>query len=164
MKNPANPDDPAEETEPSRGSDWMGRRLVDEVHALDQAVYNAVAKTPTPRLDVPITWISNAANYGRLWIIIAAAIAVAGGRGRRAAGQWAGDRTFVGGAHLVIHQVACLGPDDGKPIPPGKRTPPAAPVLKRNPQVVPNGLRTLVQLPTALRDAGRLPPTSFADR
>ncbi len=64
----------------------MGSRLVDEVHALDQAVYSAVAKTPTPRLDVPITWISNAANYGRLWIIIAAAIAVAGGpRGRRAA-------------------------------------------------------------------------------
>jgi hypothetical protein len=94
VKNPANPDDPAEETEPSRGSDWMGRRLVDEVHALDQAVYNAVAKTLTPRLDVPITWISNAANYGRLWIIIAAAIAVAGGPGS-ASGRWMGGRSDI---------------------------------------------------------------------
>ncbi len=64
----------------------MGRRLIEEVRALDQAVYNAVANTPTPTLDVPFTWISNAANYGQLWVVIAAGIALAGGpRGRRAA-------------------------------------------------------------------------------
>ena len=86
VKTPANPDDPNEDTEPSRGSNRMGHRLVEEAHALDQAVYNAVANTPTPTLDVPFTWISNAANYGQLWVVIAAGIAVAGGpRGRRAA-------------------------------------------------------------------------------
>jgi hypothetical protein len=86
VKTPADPDDSNEDAEPSRGSDRMGRRLIEEARALDQAVYNAVANTPTPTLDVPFAWISNAANYGQLWVVIAAGIAVAGGpRGRRAA-------------------------------------------------------------------------------
>jgi undecaprenyl-diphosphatase len=64
----------------------VGRRLVEEAHALDHAVYDAVATTPTPTLDGPITWFSNAANYSRLWVAIAAGIAATGGpRGRRAA-------------------------------------------------------------------------------
>jgi len=44
--------------------------------------------TPTPTLDVPMIWISGAADYSRLWLVIAAALAAAGGRrGRRAAGH-----------------------------------------------------------------------------
>jgi membrane-associated phospholipid phosphatase len=57
-----------------------------ELGAVDRAVYEAVADTPTPQLDEPFRRLSNAANKSRLWMGIAAAIAVAGGeRGRRAA-------------------------------------------------------------------------------
>jgi membrane-associated phospholipid phosphatase len=57
-----------------------------ELAAVDRAVYDAVARTPTPELDGPVRRLSDAANYSRLWLGIAAAIAlVGGGRGRRAA-------------------------------------------------------------------------------
>ena len=50
------------------------------------AVYRAVAKTPSPTLDRRLTQLSNAANYSRLWLGIAAGLAVFGGRrARRAA-------------------------------------------------------------------------------
>jgi len=56
------------------------------IGALDRAAYQAIAQTPTPPLDRPMQSLSNAANRSRLWLGIAAAIAVAGGkRGRRAA-------------------------------------------------------------------------------
>jgi undecaprenyl-diphosphatase len=59
-----------------------------DVHALDESVYDAVARTSTPALDGPVTWISNAANYGKLWVAIAAVLALTGGApGRRAAGR-----------------------------------------------------------------------------
>jgi undecaprenyl-diphosphatase len=49
-------------------------------------VYAAVADTPTAELDGPVRRLSEAANQSRLWLGIAAAIAVLGGRrGRRAA-------------------------------------------------------------------------------
>jgi hypothetical protein len=66
---------------------WLGevRALVD---AVDQAVYDTVAGTPTPRLDRQLVGVSTAANYSRLWLVTAAAMAVAGGApGRRAARQ-----------------------------------------------------------------------------
>jgi membrane-associated phospholipid phosphatase len=45
-----------------------------------------VARTPTGTLDVPVRRLSGAADNSRLWLAIAAAVAVAGGRrGRRAA-------------------------------------------------------------------------------
>jgi membrane-associated phospholipid phosphatase len=57
-----------------------------ELGAVDQAIYSAVASTPTPSLDEPLRRLSNAANNSRLWLAIAAGLAVAGGRdGRRAA-------------------------------------------------------------------------------
>jgi membrane-associated phospholipid phosphatase len=57
-----------------------------ELGAVDQAVYSAVATTPTPSLDEPLRRLSNAANNSRLWLAIAAGLAVAGGpAGRRAA-------------------------------------------------------------------------------
>jgi membrane-associated phospholipid phosphatase len=53
---------------------------------LDRALYQAVARTSTAELDDPIRRLSDAANYSRLWLGIAAAIALlGGGRGRRAA-------------------------------------------------------------------------------
>ena len=53
---------------------------------VDRAVYAAVASAPTPNLDVPVRRLSNAANNSRLWLGIAAGLAIAGGpAGRRAA-------------------------------------------------------------------------------
>lgn len=61
-------------------------RTLAELAAIDRAVYAAIADTPTPSLDEPIRRLSDSANYSRLWIAIAAVLAIAGGRrGRRAA-------------------------------------------------------------------------------
>jgi membrane-associated phospholipid phosphatase len=64
----------------------VGRRLADDADALDHRVYDAVANTPTPTLDVPVTWLANASNYSRLSIVIAGALAASRGEeGRRTA-------------------------------------------------------------------------------
>jgi membrane-associated phospholipid phosphatase len=58
------------------------------VEAVDQAAYDAVAGTATPRLDRLMVGASNAANFSRLWLVTAAVMAASGGgRGRRAACQ-----------------------------------------------------------------------------
>jgi membrane-associated phospholipid phosphatase len=57
-----------------------------ELGGVDRAVYAAVASAPTPVLDVPVRRLSIVANNSRLWLGIAAGLAIAGGhRGRRAA-------------------------------------------------------------------------------
>jgi undecaprenyl-diphosphatase len=57
-----------------------------ELGALDQAIYSAIAATPTPSLDEALRRLSNAANNSRLWLAISAGLAVAdGSAGRRAA-------------------------------------------------------------------------------
>ena len=57
-----------------------------ELGAVDRAVYEAVARTPTGNLDAPVRRLSDAANHSKLWLAIAAVVAVGGGRrGRRAA-------------------------------------------------------------------------------
>lgn len=54
--------------------------------AADHVLYAAVAASPTPWLDEPVRRLSQAANFSRLWLAIAAGIAVLGGpAGRRAA-------------------------------------------------------------------------------
>ena len=59
-----------------------------ELDAVDQAIYAAIAATATPSLDEPLRRLSNSANNSRLWLAMAAALAVAGGRtGRHAAVQ-----------------------------------------------------------------------------
>lgn len=58
----------------------------DELRALDSAVYAAVAGTPTPRLDAVLQPLTSAADHSKLWIAVAAATALVGGRrGRRGA-------------------------------------------------------------------------------
>jgi membrane-associated phospholipid phosphatase len=57
-----------------------------ELGAIDRALYEALARTPTGHLDLPVRRLSDAADRSRLWLAIAAAVALAGGeRGRRAA-------------------------------------------------------------------------------
>jgi undecaprenyl-diphosphatase len=56
-----------------------------ELNRLDVAVYAAIAATPTPRMDVKLRRLSQAANYSRLWLGCSALLAAFGGeRGRRA--------------------------------------------------------------------------------
>jgi len=76
----------ARRVEARRGAESVWAEALRELGAVDRAVYEAVADTPTPELDGPIRRLSDAANYSRLWLGIAAVIAVLGGRrGRRAA-------------------------------------------------------------------------------
>jgi undecaprenyl-diphosphatase len=57
-----------------------------DLGAIDEAVYRAVAATPSPTLDRDLARLSRAADRSVLWMGIAAGLAVAGGAsGRRAA-------------------------------------------------------------------------------
>ena len=56
--------------------------------ALDRAVYQAIASVPTPALDVAFRRLSRAADKSKLWLAIAAGLALVGGpTGRRAAAR-----------------------------------------------------------------------------
>lgn len=64
------------------------RRRLAEAKRVDAALYAAIAGTPTPTLDRSMRRLSHAADYSRLSIVSAAALALAGGpAGRRAAGR-----------------------------------------------------------------------------
>jgi undecaprenyl-diphosphatase len=56
-----------------------------ELDQIDQAVYRAIAATPSPRLDVVLSRLSSAADHSKLWLAVAAALALRSGRPRRAA-------------------------------------------------------------------------------
>jgi membrane-associated phospholipid phosphatase len=65
-------------------------RLADvlrQAGAVDRAVYETIAKVPTPALDVAMRRLSNSANNSLLWIAIAAGLSLTGASGRRAAGR-----------------------------------------------------------------------------
>lgn len=60
--------------------------LLEEAGELDRAIYAAVAGTRTPQLDRAMRALSGAADYSRISVAVAAAMAVGGGpQGRRAA-------------------------------------------------------------------------------
>jgi undecaprenyl-diphosphatase len=64
------------------------RRWIEDGERVDLAVYSAIARTPTPALDVVMSRLSHAANYSRLSMASAALLALTGGTtGRRAAVQ-----------------------------------------------------------------------------
>ena len=64
------------------------RSWLADARNVDDAVYAAIARTPTPALDRGMSGLSHAANYSRLWVASAAVLALVGGRsGRRAAAQ-----------------------------------------------------------------------------
>ena len=57
----------------------------NQLLALDQDIYTAIAESSTPALDEPFRRLSNAANNSRLWFGVAAGLAALGGpRGRKA--------------------------------------------------------------------------------
>jgi len=60
--------------------------MLGELDRLDVAVYTAIARTPTPKLDNAMRRLSQAADYSKLNLLNAALLASTGGRtGRRAA-------------------------------------------------------------------------------
>lgn len=76
----------ARRVERRRGAQSPWAEALRELGAVDRAVYQAVAVTPTPLLDDAFRRLSTVANYSRLWLGMAAAIATLGGRrGRRVA-------------------------------------------------------------------------------
>jgi membrane-associated phospholipid phosphatase len=56
-----------------------------EADRVDRALYGAVARARTPRLDVTMRRLSHAADYSRLSLAGAALLSLSGSRGRRAA-------------------------------------------------------------------------------
>ena len=56
-----------------------------ELDQIDQAVYRAIAATPSPSLDLVLSRLSSAADHSKLWFAVAAALALKPGRPRRAA-------------------------------------------------------------------------------
>jgi membrane-associated phospholipid phosphatase len=68
----------------------LEQRLAEVLHqlgAIDRGVYAAIATVPTPALDDAMRRLSRAANHSRLWLAIAAALALTGPAGRRAASR-----------------------------------------------------------------------------
>lgn len=62
-------------------------RWLDEVQAVDAAVYAAIAAGETPALDTAMRGLSRAADHSKLWFAIAAALALLGGPGGRRAAR-----------------------------------------------------------------------------
>ena len=61
-------------------------RVLRRLDRLDHSAYRKVAGMSTPLLDRPLRQVSNAANYSKPWLLVAAMLALLGGaRGRRAA-------------------------------------------------------------------------------
>ncbi|MCB9411908.1 MAG: phosphatase PAP2 family protein [Actinobacteria bacterium] len=76
--------------------------VLAELHDLDTAIYQAVAATPTPKLDAALHGLTGFADNSKLWFVTAAAIAAVGGRtGRRAALNGV---AAIGLASLVTNQ------------------------------------------------------------
>lgn len=59
--------------------------ILRQLGAIDRAVYAAVAGVPAPALDRAMRRLSNSANHSRIWLGIAAGLALTGRSGRRAA-------------------------------------------------------------------------------
>ena len=73
---------------PAAGRGGSARRWLADARRVDQAVYSAIARTPTPALDAGMARLSRAADKSGIWVATAGLLAVVGGRpGIRAAGQ-----------------------------------------------------------------------------
>ncbi len=62
-------------------------RWLSEAKAIDNAIYGAIAASDTPSLDGAMRRLSRAADHGKLWFAIAAALALLGGSSGRLAAR-----------------------------------------------------------------------------
>jgi undecaprenyl-diphosphatase len=62
-------------------------RWLSEAKAIDSAVYGVIAAGDTPSLDSAMRRLSRAADHGKLWFAIVAALALLGGPGGRLAAR-----------------------------------------------------------------------------
>ena len=85
--------------------------VLDELSELDEAVYGAIARSPTPQLDRVMARLSDAANYSRLSLGAAAALAMTRGDEGREPPSWASRRLAVTAA-VVNLAIKPLGHRD----------------------------------------------------
>ncbi len=76
----------------------------EQVHALDTAVFSAVASTPSPVLDRWMPKLTNAADHSVLWLVIAGGLYLTG-RSRARRGALRGVVT-LGATSLIANQLA----------------------------------------------------------
>ena len=103
------------------------RSLVAELERIDRAVYEAIAQTPTPRLDGTMRSLAAASDYSRLSLGASALLALSSGRtGRRAA---ASGLVSLGATATVVNLVVKLAgrrrrPDrDAAEVPAARQVP-----------------------------------------
>jgi len=80
--------DPARPEVPPPGHEGFAAaldRVRHELGALDLAVYDAVAGTPSPTIDAALARVSNAANHSKLWLVTAGVVSLFGKDQRRSA-------------------------------------------------------------------------------
>ena len=100
---------------------WRWDLVLGDLAAIDDAVYRAVAATPSPTLDRGLARLSRAADRSMLWIAIAGGLALLGGPpGRRAAR--AGLASIAAASGLVN---VGLKPLHGRPRPDAEAMPDA---------------------------------------
>ncbi|MEP7034254.1 MAG: phosphatase PAP2 family protein [Actinomycetota bacterium] len=89
------------------------RQIAAWLHRRDVASYQMIARTPTGLLDEPMRRLSSAANYSRLSMTAAVALAaLGGGRGRRAAAH---GLVSVGATSALVNIVAKLATRRSRP-------------------------------------------------
>ena len=80
------------------------REVTDGVAALDSQLFDAIANSPSPLLDVAMPALSRAADHAKLWLAIAAAMAASGSpSARRGAARGI---VSLGVSSLFANQVA----------------------------------------------------------
>ncbi|MEU8620574.1 phosphatase PAP2 family protein [Streptomyces sp. NPDC048623] len=78
------------------------RAVLADLRAVDGALYAAVAATPTPTLDRGLRLLSAAADNSKISFAVATALALAGGRARRAALAGVGAVTIASASANLI--------------------------------------------------------------
>jgi membrane-associated phospholipid phosphatase len=80
------------------------RSWIEDAERIDQALYGAIARTPTPSLDRAMRRLSHAADRSRLNFLCAAALAAAGGRAGRDAAK--AGVTSVAVTSVIVNALA----------------------------------------------------------
>jgi membrane-associated phospholipid phosphatase len=114
---------------PANGSStsrpWRAPAWLADAQRVDEAIYAAITRTPTPSLDRDMRRLTQAANLSRLWLGCAAVLALTRGeRGRRAAFVGLSSVTVASAAaNLLIKPLGRRRRPDHSDLPAGRRAP-----------------------------------------